>query len=539
MKKKNFSKVFAAIALAASSVTGYAQTNLGADCGCPPVGSRPTVLLSTLAINGGGNDGDLIATNTILDCSKKWILDKKIYVPTGKNITINPGTLIGGQNLGTGNASALIVERGAQIIAAGTATCPIVFTADIDPMDGTFPIANRGQWGGVVILGTATNNLQVGNTYCNGTAGVGFIEGYASADARNLYGSATPNDNDNSGILRYVSIRHSGDILAVGNELNGLSLGSVGRGTTIDHIEIIASDDDGIEFFGGTVNLKYAACLFGADDMFDYDLGWSGKAQFLFGLKADETTAPTADNGLECDADDNKSNALPRSHPKFYNITLIGNADVTTNGDNSGICAIKAKELTEGEIYNSVFANWKNGFDMIKSLGTRTGTIESYHNWQTGFSNSGSLLVNCNTFLNTTNPLTIANSTAALLAADNTKFVADNNVSTATIPGFDNVFAMSGTTNNVSNKYNAVPTPALATTCSAPADGFFTTANYRGAFAPGVKSWLADWTYFSVYSNVSAATNGLVPCPTDVNGDGTTNNADFLQLLGQFNQSCN
>jgi hypothetical protein len=539
MKKKNFSKVFAAIALAASSLTGYAQQNLGAECGCPTVASRPTVLLSSLAVNGGASDGNIIDSSTVLDCSKKWILDKKIYVGAGKRITINPGTVVMGENLGTGNASALIIQRGAQIIAAGTESCPIVFTSNIDPMDGTFPIANRGQWGGLVILGKATNNLKVGNSLCAGTDGIGFAEGYLSADSRNLYGSVTPNDNDNSGILRYVSVRHAGDILAVGNELNGITLGSVGRGTTIDHIEVVSCDDDAIEIFGGTVNVKYVSLLFGNDDMFDYDQGWTGKAQFVFGLKADATTAPTADNGFEADGDDNKSNALPRSHPKFYNVTMIGNDDVTTNGDNSGICAIKAKEITEGEIYNSVFANWKNGLDLIKSLGTRTGSIESYQNWQTGFANSGSLIINCNTFLNTTNVLTIANATAAILPADNTKFTTDNNTTPASVAGFDNTFAISGTLNTVSNSYNAVPSPALTTSCSAPGDGFFTVANYRGAFAPGVKSWLANWSYFGTYSNVSAATNGLTPCPTDIDGNGTTNNADFLELLGEFNQSCN
>lgn len=539
--KNYFSKVCGTIIMAASALSVQAQTNLGSDCGCPPVSSRPQVLLSTLATNGGANDGDLIANNTILDCSKKWVLDKKIYVPSGKNITINPGTVIMGQDLGTGNASALIVERDAKIIASGTESCPIVFTSVSDPMDGSYSFANRGKWGGVVVLGKATNNLQVGNTYCAGTQGVGFIEGYASADSRNLYGSATPDDNDNSGILRYVSIRHAGDILAVGNELNGLSLGSVGRGTTIDHIEVVSCDDDAIEFFGGTVNVKYCSALFGADDMFDYDLGWSGKAQFLFGMQADSTTTPSADNGIEADADDNKSNALPRSHPKFYNITLIGNYTKTFSSDNSGHAGMKLKELTEGEFYNCIIANFGEGVDFIKALGTRTGSIEAYHNWAAGYSNSGSLIVSCNTYMhNQKGDLTVGNAVANVLSIDNTKFTNDNNVSLTSLTGFDYSATINYSTNVYTDKFNAIPATNLATTCPTPTnDGFFTNAPYRGAFESGKKSWLAGWSVFSVYSSAIQATTGMTPCPTDINQDGTTNNADFLQLLGQFNQTCN
>jgi len=546
MKKKNyFSNVLTAFLVVAGAVTANAQTNLGADCGCPPVASRPQVLLSTLASTATGSDGDLIASNTILDCSKKWVLDKKIYVPSGKNITINPGTVVMGQNLGTGNASALIVERDAKIIAAGTESCPIVFTSTNDPMDGSYGVANRGQWGGLVILGKATNNLIVGNAFCAGTNGVGFIEGYASADSRNLYGAAvgSNDDNDNSGIIRYVSVRHAGDIIAVGNELNGISLGSVGRGTTIDHVEVVSCDDDGIEFFGGTVNIKYAATLFGADDMFDYDLGWSGKAQFLFGMQADSATTPTADNGIEGDADDSKSNALPRSHPKFYNITLMGNYTRTSVGDNTGHVGMKLKELTEGEFYNSIITNFGRGVDFIKSVGTRVGGLESYHNWASGFSNSGSLIVSCNTYVNNAiGPLTVGNSVSNVLSTDNTKFITtDKNESLTSLPGFDFTYAMNTSTNVASNKFDVIPTTNVATGgCNTPTnDGFFTPAAYRGAFEAGKKSWLSGWSYFSTYSSTIQGTTGMTPCPTDVNQDGTTDNADFLQLLGQFNQTCN
>ncbi|MFM2284647.1 MAG: hypothetical protein RLZZ543_144, partial [Bacteroidota bacterium] len=275
-------------------------------------------------------------------------------------------------------------------------------------------------------------------------------------------------------------------------------------------------------------------------DMFDYDLGWRGKAQFLFGLQLDAATITGADNGFEADNDDQKSNSSYGSRPQIYNATIIGNGSLTTaTGGGSGAAAIKAKERTEGSFYSSIFANFKGGLDLIKSLGSRTGTIESYHNW-TGVDNAGTtivggptLLVGCNTFVNCTNPLSIANSTTAVVAADQTKFAADGNTSVASLAGLDYTFAGSGVT--VSDKFDAVPSTNIASTCAAPSDGFFTPTTYRGAFDATGTSWLSEWAYAKLIS----ASTGLVPCPTDINHDGITNTNDFLDLVGQFGQSCN
>jgi hypothetical protein len=551
-KKKAISNLIATAAMAVASITtGFAQINLGASCGCPtPVSARPTVNVSTLATNGGSGDGELIANNTIFTCDKTWILDKKIYVPNGKTLTIQPGTVIKGNSGTAANATALTVEVGGKIFASGTADCQIVFTAAADNLDGTFPIASNGQWGGVCIAGKATNNLTlaangpfqagVGDGKLCVADGIGTFEGFASSNSKDQFG-VTPaqfDDNDNSGILKYVSIRHAGAILQVGGELNGLSLGSVGRGTTIEHLEIVSSADDGIELWGGTVDIKYATFLFGNDDNLDWDDGWKGRAQFIFVLKTDNTASVDADNGFECDADDQKSNNTPRSHPIIYNATLIGNNKTVLTSDNSSIAAINAKELTEGEVYNSVFANWKNGYNMVKSLGTRTGTSEAYHNWaNTGGNGSNSLKVKCNTFVGVTNPLTVGSNPANVLASDSVQFyTTDNNVAVASVPGFDYVFTVNNTTNAISHRVDAVPNPALSTAgCPvAPADGFYTVAPYRGAFASTGQNWLSGWTYSTLLNTVA----GTQPCPTDLNGDGITNNVDFLQLLGQYNQSC-
>lgn len=569
--QKQISKLIAAAAMTVGAVMpSFAQSNLGSACGCPPVASRPTVSLSTLPgtvlTTTAGAQGWELSGSPSLTCDKTYILDAKVYVGPGQIINIQPGTVIKALAVAQPSmATALVIERGGKIIASGTEECPIVFTSISDPMDGTFSIANKGFWGGVVILGKAHNNVTlaangpyspgVGNGRLAVADGLAVLEGFATSNPQDRFGAningsvvagepagaVAFDNNDNSGILRYVSIRHSGAFLAVGNEINGLTLGSVGKGTSIEHIEIISCADDNIELFGGTVDLKYVTTLFGNDDMFDYDLGWTGKAQFLFGMKGDLTFSVDSDNGFEADSDDQKSNNTPRSHPVIYNATIVGNAKAANTSDNSGINAINAKELAEGEIYNSIFANYKNGFNMIKSLGTRTGASEAYHNWAvTGGNGSESLKVKCNTFVGVTNPLTIASATTAVIGTDNTQFTTtDMNTIVAgnTLPGFNYDFTVNTATNLFSVKNDVIPNPALSTAgCPvAPVDGFFVPAAYRGAFASTGDNWLSDWSY----SAFLGTTQGLVSCPTDIDKDGDTDVDDFSIFAPAFGSTCN
>lgn len=569
--KKTISKLVASAVIALAAVApSYGQNSLGAACGCPPVNARTTVTVSALPgfVTVPNSQGGELTLGGNWTCDKTYILDQKIYVPSGQVLVIQPGTVIKGAAIATPSlASCLVIERGGKIIASGTEECPIVFTAGADPVDGTYSISNKGIWGGLVILGKATNNLKLtpNGPYVAGGGGLlavadglGVIEGFATNIPQDRYGVNTStaviagegvsqsfDDEDNSGILRYVSIRHAGAILTVGAEINGLTLGSVGRGTSIEHLEIISCADDNIEFFGGNVNVKYVTALFGNDDMFDWDCGWTGKAQFLFGMKGDLTFSQDNDNGFEADSDDQKSNLLPRSHPVVYNATFMGNAKTTLNSDNSSIAAINAKELTEGEIYNSIFANFKNGFNMVKSLsGNRSlgAGGEAWHNWSsTGGNGSLSLKVKCNTFVGVTNPLTVGSSTANVVASDNTQFAAEGNtiVIGNTLPGFDYNFTVNPTTNVFSAKNDVVPNPAVAIGgggCpTAPVDGFFVPAAYRGAFASTGENWLSNWSY----SAVLGATKNTVACPTDINKDGVTNVNDYLLFAPAFGTSCN
>jgi hypothetical protein len=573
--KINFVKVFASVAMTFGVMaSANAQQNLGASCGCPATTSRTTVNVSgmtgAVAISGDADAYELTSGATFT-CNNTYILDKKIYVPAGQTLTIAPGTVIkGAAGATSADATALVIERGGKIIASGTEDCPIVFTAAADILDGNYPINTTGSWGGVVLLGKATNNLGTLNTPQTfgskigmGT-GLGLVEGFNNTGAHNRFGVlqsgtvagetvGTFNDDDNSGVMRYVSIRHAGASLEVGAEINGLTLGSVGRGTTLEHIEIVSCADDNIELFGGTANLKYITTLFGNDDMLDFDLGWTGKCQFFFGMKNDTSGSPDADNGIEADSDDNRSNYTPRSHPIVYNATFLGSAKTAGTADNSALAGINAKDLTEGEFYNSVFANFRNGLNMVKSLGSNRAypVGESWNNWyatgSTGDATNGngsrSLKVKCNTFVGVTNAITSGATSAsagtALTGAELTQFTTtDKNdvVSGNTLPGFDYTFTRSG--NTFSAKNDPTPNPALSIVgCPvAPFDGFFEPASYRGAFSSEYgDNWLSNWSY----STVLNATKGISACPTDLNYDGQTNVSDFLIFAPAFGNSCN
>lgn len=366
------------------------------------------------------------------------------------------------------------------------------------------------------------------------------------------------NDNDNSGIMTYVSIRHAGANLLVGSEINGLTLASVGRGTKIEHIEIVSCADDNIEIFGGTVDLKYCTTLYGNDDMYDYDLGWTGKAQFLFGMKADFNGTPHVsqdnDNGFECDGGDN-SQLLSPSNPTIYNATILGNAKVDGTADNRALAAMNFKDAARGTLNNSVFAHFKNGLNVESAaVGTGNNNHNAFHNWTVAGTQSASplsLKVKCNTFIGVTNPMVQSASTIAatgtVTAPNTAQFTADNNLiltqAEGITAGFNYAFAVNGSTNAITTKNDVVPNTGVAAFqlgagCpQAPMDGFFSPANYRGAFAPSAnnENWLSDWTY----SQVLNSTSGVTACPTDINNDGTTDVNDFLIFSGQFGQACN
>lgn len=288
-----------------------------------------------------------------------YLLDGYVYLEEGGVLNIEAGTVIKGMATPTSgdNASALIIARGAKIYAMGTQTQPIIFTSEIDdtndPTDLT--IQDKGLWGGVVILGK-------GKIAFKGLSETG-IEGIPAGEVRALYGGT--DDEDNSGILSYVSIRHGGDEIAPGNELNGLTLGAVGSKTVLDHIEVIANSDDGIEFFGGACQLKYAAVSFCGDDSFDWDQGYRGKGQFWFAIQSNDD----ADNGAEMDGADPDAQE-PHSAAVVYNATFIGSGKGST-GKNEH--ALLFRDGTGGTYSNSIFTDYVNYAIQVEDLPASKG----------------------------------------------------------------------------------------------------------------------------------------------------------------------
>jgi hypothetical protein len=234
-----------------------------------------------------------------------YLLEGLVFVNDGQVLTIEAGTVIRFREGQGENASALIVARGGRIIARGTPDEPIIFTAEKDDLEDALPVGCKGLWGGLILLANAPVKQPPGNE--------GYIEGIPPAEPRAYFGGNNP-DSD-SGVLSYVSIRHGGTNIGDGNEINGLTLAGVGRGTEIDYVEIFSNADDGVEIFGGTVNLRHMAVWGCGDDAFDIDMGWSGFGQFWLGVQTDFT----GNNLVELTGGTLTASALP--HPWILNAT--------------------------------------------------------------------------------------------------------------------------------------------------------------------------------------------------------------------------
>ena len=278
----------------------------------------------------------VINTTTTLTSDKEWTLKGYVYVTDGASLIIQPGTTIKSDIAEKG---ALCIERGAKIIAEGTALKPIVFTSGQ-------PIGQRnpGDWGGIVILGKAKTNRTSEPT----------IEGGIGRP----YGGT--NDEDNSGVLRYVRIEYAGIAALPNSEINALTLGGVGRGTTIEYVQTIYANDDAFEFFGGTVSPKYLYAFATADDDYDFDFGYTGELSFGVS-KRDPLFVDNGDagNGVECDNDGTGSTAQPYTHPKLLNMILVGpNISTALANHNLGLRFRRATQFT---MKNSVIWGWMKG----------------------------------------------------------------------------------------------------------------------------------------------------------------------------------
>jgi hypothetical protein len=277
-----------------------------------------------------------INTTTTLTADKVWTLKGYVYVTDGAKLIIQPGTTIVSD---ISEKGALCIERGAQIIAEGTATKPIVFTSGKAVGERT-----PGDWGGIVILGRAKTNRTSEPTI---EGGIGRAFGGT-------------NDFDNSGVLKYVRIEYAGIAAMPNSEINALTLGGVGSGTIIENVQTIYANDDAFEFFGGTVNAKNLYAFATADDDFDFDFGYTGT--ITNGVaKRDPQFVDSGDagNGVECDNDGTGSSAQPVTHPKLFNMILVGpNVSTALANHNLGLRFRRATQFT---MKNSVIWGWMKG----------------------------------------------------------------------------------------------------------------------------------------------------------------------------------
>ena len=297
--------------------------------------------------NLGGEEGPInvpttttltgnINTTTTLTSDKVWTLKGYVYVTDGAKLIIQPGTTIVSD---VAEKGALCIERGSQIIAEGTQSKPIVFTSGRPEGQRT-----PGDWGGIVILGRAKTNRSSEPT----------IEGGIGRP----YGGT--NDSDNSGVLRFVRIEYAGIAALPNSEINALTLGGVGNGTILENIQTIYANDDAFEFFGGNVNGKNLYAFATADDDFDFDFGYTGT--ITNGVaKRDPQFVDSGDagNGVECDNDGTGSAAQPYTHPKLFNMILIGpNTSSALANHNLGL---RFRRSTQFTMKNSVVWGWMKG----------------------------------------------------------------------------------------------------------------------------------------------------------------------------------
>jgi hypothetical protein len=332
-----------------------------------------------------------ITTNTTWTKNNVYELKGTIFVKNNVTLTIEAGTVIRSNT----NGAALIVTRGSKLNAIGTAAEPIVFTSK-----NAAGARGRGNWGGIVLLGKGRYNINNGEQY---------IEGITQSNDTQFGGGLNPINNDNSGTLQYVRIEFAGYVFAVDNELNGLTMGAVGSGTTIDHIQVSYSNDDSFEWFGGSVNCSHLVAMNGLDDDFDTDNGFNGNVQFGLALK---DPAGYDISTSECFESDNSAgsgtpvgNATTdawKTSAIFSNFTCLGpvyRATLTTPAttlNNLHDKAARLRRATELKVFNSLFLDFRRGL-LFENNSVGNFTTANTTKWQNNIIAGGTPIISTTT----------------------------------------------------------------------------------------------------------------------------------------------
>jgi hypothetical protein len=447
-----------------SAVTGMLVAALSG-CGDssddpPPVDPPPVDPPPSNAIDVPAGD---ITVNTTWLASKTYTLKGQVFV-TGGTLTIEAGTVIKGDS-----GSVLVISKTGKLNAVGTAAKPIVFTSS-----AVAPLAPKsGDWGGVVMLGDAPINV---------TGGKNLIEGFpASVGTKIEYGG--PTAAHDCGKLKYARIEYAGFKFGLMNELNGLTLGGCGTATEIDYVQSHLGLDDGIEIFGGTVNVSHLVITQADDDGLDWDLGWNGKAQFVIV----QQKSGLGDRAVEADSNNSDNEATPRSAPELWNLTLIGGDSPATKLQGG----LHLRRGTAAKISNAVISYFNQyPVDIDGASSTTQWTASTMTIKNTYFMKS------------TAADLWILNFDKALVAGVLTEndciagvCLDEQAVLTADLTNKIGVDPLLGDAKNLTApnwKPNA-GSPVL-TGCGTPGAGFDTTATFCGAI--GATDWTTGWTAY-------------------------------------------
>mgnify|MGYP006270331481 CR=1 FL=1 len=437
------------------------------------------IIVSEFAAEGepgvipGGGDGEVTWSS-----DNTYVLDGRVFVNPGQTLIIEPGTVVKATpRVDPTRASVLIVAAGGRIEANGTADAPIIFTTQDDDVTDPNDLPNNidRTWGGVIILGNAPTN----------TGTTPNVEGIPTDESRGAYGGSDPDDD--SGIFRYVSIRYGGVSIGSGNEINGLTMGGVGRGTTIEYVEVYNNLDDGFEWFGGTVDAKYLVSARNGDDSFDIDQGYSGRLQYLLAFQTPGRGDRTAehDGGSDSFAGED---ATPFADPQIYNATYVGSGQ---DGDSD--IALKLRDNFAGNYFNSIFWDFPNqlievedaeGGDSRQRWEDDDLTVENSIHWQFG------------SVADLPDDASVQDIVGALVENDG----AWGDQIASDLIDYNNSYEDPGLTRDLSGDLQVL---GLVPPASSPAaDGgvtpegdFFDSVTYRGAFEPGGTNWAEGWTF--------------------------------------------
>lgn len=432
--------------------------------------------------DNGGNGGNGASTsnilmgeikgNRVLSADTVYQLSGFVYVTDGSTLTIPAGTTIKGVS---GTKAALIVERGGKLMAEGTASDPIVFTSDKPAGQ-----RNYGDWGGIILCGKAKLN-----------SGEAQVEG----GPRSMYGGQ--DDEDNSGVLKYVRIEFGGIEFDTDKEINGLTMCAVGSKTVIENVQCSFVKDDSFEWFGGTVNCRNLVAYRGWDDDFDTDAGFRGTVQFAVSVRDIQVSDKSKSNGFESDNDGDGSDNSPINNPRFSNVTLIGpyvdstkfdateSAYASDNAYGPYQSAMHLRRNTRLQVYNSVFAGWP--------LGLYIDSDKCMNSAQAGISNiAGNLVVKNCVLAGMKENFKEKIESASLKTEDyfNTESLNNEVVKTVKELGIEGAFNIS--------KPSFLPASGSALLSGADFSGLselgFEEVSFRGAF--GTEDWTEGWCNF-------------------------------------------